>query len=165
MLSIFSLLTCHSYYLNIIVHYNSILLKILGVCSIENKFQLNLIFFNFLWYEKIWVQFFAYQKLNVRRRKFKRKFPRMENTKMSEGVTIEELSGPIYDKFFSEQKSFKSGFVRFQPYNQVQFCIILMQFLNNINYWWIKREFIVKIIGAVHFLIVDGVDSRQISPC
>ena len=80
---------------------------------------------------------------NFNKRKFKRKFPRiffvekfprMESSNMSEGVAIEELSGPIYDKFFSEQKSFKSGFVRFQPYNQVQFCNIMSQFLNSINY-------------------------------
>ena len=145
MLSIFSLWTCHSYYLNIIVHYNSILLKIIGVCSIENKFQLNLIFFNFFVIWKNLNAVFCISKIertntNFNRRKFKRKFPRMESTKMSEGVTVEELSGPIYDKFFSEQKSFKSGFVRFQPYNQVQFCIVLMQFLNNINYWWIKSK-------------------------
>ena len=44
----------------------------------------------------------------------------MANTKMSEGVTIEELSGTILDKFLLQQKSYKCGFVRFQPYNQVK---------------------------------------------
>ena len=38
---------------------------------------------------------------------------------MSPGVFVEEISGPIYDKFFAHQKSFNQGFVRFQPYNQV----------------------------------------------
>jgi hypothetical protein len=38
---------------------------------------------------------------------------------LSEGVYMERIAGPIYDKFKSNLKALKSGFVRFQPYNQV----------------------------------------------
>ena len=43
----------------------------------------------------------------------------MSNAEMSPGVFTEEISGPIYDNFFKNQKSSNQGFVRFQPYNQV----------------------------------------------
>jgi hypothetical protein len=42
----------------------------------------------------------------------------MSDLNLSEGVTIEEVSGPVYENFVKNQKSF-SEIVRFQPYNQV----------------------------------------------
>ena len=38
---------------------------------------------------------------------------------LSEGVTVEELSGPIYEKFSKSFVAFKEGFVKLQPYNQI----------------------------------------------
>ena len=38
---------------------------------------------------------------------------------LSEGVTVEELSGPIYEKFSKSFAAFKEGFIKLQPYNQV----------------------------------------------
>ena len=38
---------------------------------------------------------------------------------LSEGVTVEELSGPIYEKFSKSFVAFNEGFVKLQPYNQI----------------------------------------------
>lgn len=37
----------------------------------------------------------------------------------SNGVSYEELAGQVYEKFNKDMVSFKNGFVRLQPYNQV----------------------------------------------
>ena len=42
------------------------------------------------------------------------------DTTLSEGVTIETISGDVYDQLLRDvPKSFPSGLVRFLPYNQV----------------------------------------------
>ena len=38
---------------------------------------------------------------------------------ISDGVSVEELSGPIYEKFNKSFTAFKEGFIKLQPYNQV----------------------------------------------
>jgi hypothetical protein len=42
----------------------------------------------------------------------------MANYELSDGVTFEEQSGPIYDSFVKSQFTFNGGFVKLQPYNQ-----------------------------------------------
>jgi len=50
----------------------------------------------------------------------------MSEVQLSEGVYTENLSGQTYEDFLKNQKGYKEGFVRFQPYNQVpKFEIIL----------------------------------------
>lgn len=43
----------------------------------------------------------------------------MSEIQLSNGVYAEELSGPTYEKFNKDMVSFKTGFVRVQPHNQV----------------------------------------------
>lgn len=43
----------------------------------------------------------------------------MAEIELSEGVTYEELSGPLYEKFKEHMLTMSQGFVRLQPYNQV----------------------------------------------
>ena len=38
---------------------------------------------------------------------------------ISDGVSVEELSGPIYEKFTKSFTAFEEGFIKLQPYNQV----------------------------------------------
>ena len=38
---------------------------------------------------------------------------------ISDGVSVEELSGPIYEKFNKSFTAFKEGFIKLQPYNQI----------------------------------------------
>ena len=38
---------------------------------------------------------------------------------LSDGVSVEELSGPIYEKFSKSFTAFGEGFIKLQPYNQV----------------------------------------------
>ena len=42
----------------------------------------------------------------------------MSDLNLSAGVTIENISGPVYENFVKHQKSF-TEIVRYQPYNQV----------------------------------------------
>ena len=43
----------------------------------------------------------------------------MADVKLSDGVTAEEISSEAHEKFCGSLHSFKSGFVRLQPYNQI----------------------------------------------
>ncbi len=38
---------------------------------------------------------------------------------LSEGVTVEELSGPIYETFKAANPLYPDGFIKLQPYNQM----------------------------------------------
>ena len=52
---------------------------------------------------------------------------KMSEVEMSEGVFTEKISGRTYEEFLKNQKGYKEGFVRFQPYNQVPKLEIILQ--------------------------------------